>query len=190
MAISNRRKAVAALATMLAAGAVAVGSGATFTTQTHNTVSGVTAGNLKQTNSKADKAVLNLSNIKPGDSVTGSVTITNTGSLKQKLTLTEGAVVDGFTAGDLKLSVTDTAAPSVPVYTGTFGGLGVKQLKATNGTDEWAAGEAHTYAFVVTLVPTAGNENQDKAANADFTWDGTQTAGESTDQSATAPQTR
>ena len=81
MAISSRRKAVAALATMLAAGAVAVGSGATFTTQTHNTVSGVTAGNLKQTNSKADKAVLNLANIKPGDSVTGSVTITNTGSI-------------------------------------------------------------------------------------------------------------
>lgn len=185
---SNRRLALIPLATVLAAGAIVVGSGATFSTTTNNTISGVTAGNLKQTNSKADKALFNLSNVKPGDTITGSVTITNNGTLKQKITLTEGKVTDGFTTGDLKLTVTDMT-DSKPVYDGNFGEMGTIKLLGTDGSDEWAAAEAHTYRFVVTLVPTAGNENQDQHAEADFTWDGVQTAGTAYDQSTTVPAT-
>jgi spore coat-associated protein N len=180
------RKVLIPLATLAAATAVAVGSGATFTTHTHNTVSGVTAGNLKQTNSKADSALFNLSNIKPGDTVTGAVVITNSGTLQQKLTLSEGEILDGFTAGDLKLSVTDLT-DSRTVYDGNFSGLGTKALLADDGTSVWAAGEAHNYRFVVTLASSAGNENQDKHAEASFSWDGVQTSATAYDQSTTVP---
>lgn len=180
------RKILVPLATLAAATAVAVGSGATFTTQIHNTVSGVTAGNLKQTNSKADSALFNLSNIKPGDTVTGAVTITNSGSLAQKLTLSEGSIADGFTSGDLKLAVTDLRDNST-VYDGNFGGLGTQSLLAKDGSAVWTAGEAHSYSFVVTQVSSAGNENQNKHAEAAFTWDGVQTTGTAYDQSTTVP---
>lgn len=181
------RKILVPLATLTAAAAVAIGSGATFTTQTHNTISAVTAGSLQQTNSKADSALFNLSNMKPGDSVTGAVTITNSGSLAQKLTASELQVADSFTTGDLKLVVTDTS-DSRQVYSGNFGSMGTGvSLLAHDGSDTWAAGEAHSYSFVVTLASAAGNQDQGKAASASFTWDGVQTAGSSNNQTATVP---
>src|SRR5687768_9240195 len=48
----SRRKVLIPLATVLAAGTIAVGSGATFTSTTGNTASAVTSGTLKHTNSK------------------------------------------------------------------------------------------------------------------------------------------
>lgn len=181
------RKILVPLATLTAAAAVAVGSGATFTTQTHNTISSVASGSLVQTNSKADSALFNLSNMKPGDSVTGAVTITNSGTLAQKLTASELQVSDSFTAGDLKLVVTDTT-DSRTVYSGNFGSMGTAvSLLANDGSDTWAAGEAHNYSFVVTLVSAAGNQDQSKSASASFTWDGVQTAGTATNQTATVP---
>ena len=78
----NRRKVLVPLTTVLVAGAVAVGSGATFTSTTDNTISSVTSGTLTHTNSKDRAAIFNLpANLKPGDVVNGTVTITNTGSL-------------------------------------------------------------------------------------------------------------
>ena len=62
---TNRRKILIPLATLLAAGAVAVGSGATFTS-TSVSSSAVTAGNLVHTNSR-DGLSMNVANIKPGD---------------------------------------------------------------------------------------------------------------------------
>ncbi len=180
------RKILVPLATLTAAAAVAVGSGATFTTQTHNTISSVASGSLQQTNSKADSALFNLSNMKPGDSVTGAVTITNSGTLQQKLTASELQVADTFTAGDLKLVVTDTS-DSRSVYTGNFGSMGAVSLLAHDGGDTWAAGEAHSYSFVVTLISAAGIADQSKAASASFTWDGVQTAGTATDQTSVVP---
>ncbi|MFL6159114.1 MAG: TasA family protein, partial [Marmoricola sp.] len=68
---------------------MAVGSGATFTSTSGNTISAVTAGTLTQSNSKADQAIFNLSNMKPGDTVTGTLTLTNTGSLAAAFSLVE-----------------------------------------------------------------------------------------------------
>lgn len=51
----NTKKVLLPLATLLAAGAVAIGSGATFTSSTANTISSVTSGTLTHTNSKTQK---------------------------------------------------------------------------------------------------------------------------------------
>src|SRR4051794_36611993 len=72
--IHIRRKALIPLATALAAGAVAIGSGATFTSSSNGAAS-FTTGTLTQTNDHA--VVFNAANMKPGDSTTGTVAITN-----------------------------------------------------------------------------------------------------------------
>ena len=174
------RKILVPLATLLAAGAVAVGSGATFTSTTGNTISAVTAGTLEQTNSKAGQAIFNLGNMKPGDTVNGTLTLTNSGSLPASFTLTESDSVNGFSnkaapnaaVNNLSLTITNTTK-NTTVYSGNFGDL-VDGTPVALGTTPWAAGEANTYRFTVSLSQDAPNVDQGKTASAVYTWDAVQ----------------
>jgi spore coat-associated protein N len=156
------KKILLPLATLVAAGAIAVGSGATFTS--------VTAGSLTQSNSKADAAIFNLTNAKPGDVVNGSLTIKNTGSLPATFSLTETTSTNTFTGANLALTITNTTTNKV-VYTGTFGGL-VDGTK--NDLGVVAPGVANDYVFSVKLDPTTPNTDQGKTASAAFQWDSVQ----------------
>ena len=172
--MKNTRKLLVPLATLAAAAAVAVGSGATFTSTSGNTISAVTAGTLTQSNSKADQAIFTLSNMKPGDTVTGTLTLTNTGSLAAAFSLVEVSSANTFAGSDLTLDITDTTT-STSVYSGTFGGL-VDGAKTDLGT--WASGAAHSFKFVVKLDTNAGNGDQGKTANAVYRWDSVQLNGQ------------
>jgi spore coat-associated protein N len=180
---SSPKKTLGALAALTVAVAVAVGSGATFTSQSANPSNAFSAGILSQSNSKAGAAVLTASNMIPGGSATGSVTITNTGNVSGAFTLAESNVthVDGTNGGNLvgylDLTVTDTTVPAAPVvvYTGKL-----SALPATSaGTI--AASATRTYSFVVAMpqggVPgsltTGDNAFQGSTASADFTWTST-----------------
>ena len=166
------RKILVSLATVLAAGTIAVGSGATFTATTGNTISAVTSGTLLHTNSKDSKAIFNLSNIKPGDVVNGSLTLTNTGSLPASFSLTEVSSANGFTGSNLTLDIKDTTTDTT-VYSGTFGGL-VDGTKNTLG--DWAPAASHSFTFSVKLSADAPNADQGKTANAVYAWDSVQLA--------------
>ncbi|HYG92835.1 MAG TPA: TasA family protein [Nocardioides sp.] len=174
----NTKKILVPLATLAAAGAIAVGSGATFTSTTGNTISAVTAGSLSHSNSKADKAIFSLTNIKPGDTVNGTLTLTNTGSLPAKFSLTELSSVNEFAGANLSLTISDPAAGTT-VYDGTFGGL-VDGAKSELGT--WQPNEAHTYRFSVRLAQSTPDTDQGKTASASFKWDSVQLDGTTTDQ--------
>ncbi|AWB91172.1 TasA family protein [Aeromicrobium chenweiae] len=154
------------LATLVAAGAIAVGSGATFTSTSSNTISSVTSGKLEQTNSKDEAAIFNASDIKPGDAVTGSLTITNSGTLPADFSLTETDAVNGF--GDKLTMVVTKTGTTTPVYTGTFDKL------AKTGLGEVAPNAANEYTFTVSLDKTAGDTLQGQTASAAFTWDSVQ----------------
>jgi hypothetical protein len=170
----HRRKALIPLATVLVAGAVAVGSGATFTSTTNNTISSVTSGTLTHTNSKDAKAIFSLpNNLKPGDVVNGTVTLTNTGTLPAAFSLTEVSSSNAFTGSNLTLTITENGAPAgtAPFYTGTFGGL-QDGLKTTLGT--YTSLEARTYTFSVKLADTTTNVDQNKTATAVYQWDSVQ----------------
>jgi spore coat-associated protein N len=177
------RKVLVPLATLAAAGAVAVGSGATFTSTTDNTTSAVTAGRLTHTNSKANAAVFTIPNMKPGDVVNGKLTITNTGTLPATFTLREPSSTNAFgpaTAGAanyLHLTITDDAGTTV--YNGDFGGLGDTEVKSLGRIDP--AG-AHTYTFTVSLDAATPNSEQGKTAGATYQWVSTQLDGETTEQ--------
>ena len=173
---ANRRKVLVPLATLLAAGAVAVGSGATFTSQSGNTLSTVASGTLAQTNSKADKAIFDLQNIKPGDTLNGYLTVTNSGSLPAKFMLTENASTNTFTGSNLTLTITKGATQ---VYSGTFGGLEDGVAKDL-GTVQ--PGVATEYKFAVTLAANTPNSDQGKTAGASYTWDSVQLDATTTEQ--------
>jgi spore coat-associated protein N len=176
----NTRKFLIPLATLVAAGAVAVGSGATFSSTTGNTISAVTSGTLTHTNSKNGQAIFNLSNMKPGDTLNGTLTLTNTGSLPAAFSLTEVSSANGFSVdgSNLTLDIVDTTT-STTVYTGTFGGLtdGTKNALGT-----WAGGAAHSFRFTVKLNNDTPNADQGKTANAVYAWDSVQLAGETFNQ--------
>ena len=176
--MKTSRKILVPLATLVAAGAVAVGSGATFTSTSGNTISSVTAGTLTHSNSKADQAIFNLSNMKPGDTLNGSLTLTNTGSLPAKFALTEVSSANGFSGSNLTLDIVDVTAGTT-VYSGTFGGL-ADGTKNELGT--WPAGAAHNFKFVVKLSNDTPNGDQGKAATAVYSWSSVQLDGETFNQ--------
>ena len=172
------KKILLPLATLVAAGAIAVGSGATFTSTSANTISSVTSGTLTHSNSKANAAVFTLTNAKPGDVVNGSLTIKNTGSLPATFSLTETASTNTFTGSNLSLTITNTTTNKV-VYTGTFGGL-VDGTK--NDLGVVAPGVANDYVFSVKLDSATTGADQGKSATAAFQWDSVQADGSTTNQ--------
>jgi spore coat-associated protein N len=169
---TTRRKVLVPLATLLAAGAIAVGSGATFTSTSQNVGSSYTTGTLEQTNSNNNAAIFKLDDLKPGDTLTGTVTITNSGSLPATFELAESGVTNEF-ADHLTMTVTDDDGVDVSDDK-QFGTLGTVALGAT----AWDVDEAHTYTFAVTLDEDADNTFQNKTAGATYTWNATQLDGE------------
>ena len=169
----TRGRILVSVATVLTAGALAVGSGATFTAASQNPGNHYQAGTLAQTNSLAGGSIFDLSNVKPGDTVNGKVTITNSGTLAGNVKLSESGAVNGFSQpAKLRMTITDVTVPATPVVVKNnveFGTVGA-------GVDlgRWAAGETHTYVFSVTLDSTADNTNQGDAADATYSWDSTQ----------------
>ncbi|RYP82624.1 hypothetical protein EKO23_21295 [Nocardioides guangzhouensis] len=169
---NRRRKVLVPLATLLAATAVAIGSGATFTS-TSNSASAVTAGDLVHSNDRAD-LTMDVANIKPGDSVAGTVTIENTGTIDSTLTLQETADSSTFQAGALHLEVTQGATT---VYDGDFAAAddaGVMDLGALD------IGDSTTLKFTVSMPSNASDANQGATASASYQWVSTQVEPSST----------
>lgn len=161
---SRSKKVLAPLAVLLAAGALAVGSGATFTSATGSTIETVTAGSLTLTN---DGFTFDdgLNNLKPGESRDGSLTVRNTGSLPAAVTLTQSDVDNKFENGVLLMTITEGGSS---IHASEFDDLGTKALGVVDANSE------KTYDFTVTLAEGAGNANQGKTANATFNWDAIQ----------------
>ena len=173
----NRKKVLVPLATLVAAGAIAVGSGATFTSTTGNTASAVTTGTLSHSNSKANAAIFNLTNMKPGDTVNGGLVITNTGSLPATFSLTETTSTNGFSNDYLSLVI--KSASGTEIYSGPFGGLVDGAKKDLGVLQPTAAG---SYTFSVHLDDAAPNSQQGKTASASYQWDSVQLSGETFNQ--------
>src|SRR5262245_331158 len=173
---ANPRLALGALLTLLLAAAAVVGSGADFTASSANPANTFSAGTLSILNSKEGTAVLTASNLRPGNSSTGTVDIQNTGGLSGSFTLSRTAPVDSDStnplSAKLNLTVTDCgtfvgATPPVcgdgddvaKYSAGTIAQMGTTgHLVTALGT--YAASEKHRYQFTVQLDSSAGNVYQ------------------------------
>ncbi len=130
---------------------------------------------LTLSNDKEGAAILNLGGMRPGDSVTDTVTLGNTGTVPGDLSLSTSNLLDtpgaggGTLSGKLDLvirDVTNVGSP-VTVYSGKIGAL----TPVTLGT--LAAGASRVYEFRVSFPDAgAGAENafQGSAVSVQFDW--------------------
>ena len=127
------------------------------------------AGAVTMTNSKAPGAILTASGMKPGNSVQGTVTVTNTGD-PAAYGLASSHLLDSSTpalSGQLQLLVEDITGAPVQVYSGAFAAMPAKALGS------FASGEARTYRFTVTLPHSAGNPYQGASSSIQLDWTAT-----------------
>ena len=165
MFTTTSRKVLVPFATLVAAGAVAVGSGATFTSTTQSTVD-VTSGTLVHSNT-ADTATLAVTELKPGESQSGSLTIANTGSLDSTLELDATIVDNGFETGALLIKITQDGV--VVFAEADFSSLDTVDLGELNADKDGAGSEeadSTTLEVTVSMPDTAGNDNQGMNATA------------------------
>lgn len=178
------------LATLLAASAVAIGSGATWTSESEASVS-VTSGMLELT-SNHDGATLTLTNIKPGDSMTGTVEIENTGSVDGLLVLSSSNLSNTTFSDYLTITV-ESDAESAALYSGPFADFALDANEADFGADTDGAGtddtthDTVTYTVTVALDADATNDDQSQSASVDLKWVATQTDGGALDENWVAP---
>ena len=172
---NRSRKILIPLATMAVAATVVVGSGATWTSQSHSSITAA-SGNIKHTNNQHN-ATLEIKNLKPGDTSTGSLTILNDGSIDSKLAVsTSGTATDTFykSAGadgisgnaddvsDLQLEIKRNGTQ---FYKGNFQGFSTRDFGQSAPI---ASGASDTFTFVVTLASGANTASQSKAAGVSF----------------------
>ena len=177
----NPKRRLGALAALLAAGAVAVGSGANFNATSANPSTTFATGTLAIDNSKEGAAIFtSATDMRPGDPArTSTVDIQNAGTLSGNFTVTRGTPVDSDNANPLsgKLDVkvvdcgtfasgTPTCDGSDPVkYTGTLAAM-----SSAVSLGNWAGGEKHRYEFDVDVDSSATNAYQGDSSTVTFTW--------------------
>jgi spore coat-associated protein N len=178
------RRMLIALGGLVAASAVALGSGANFNASSANPRAFISTGTIVVTDSLAGQSILSVNPIKPGGSASGTVNIQNGGTAPAGLTLAKANLVDTpaspALSAKLTLVVQDLGDPActpscpnpVTVYSGTLGSMGTQTL----GT--FAAGATHQYTFRVTF-PDGGSNGADNAyggatTTVNYLWTATQ----------------
>jgi hypothetical protein len=130
---------------------------------------------LTLSNSREGAAVLSLGGVRPGDSLTDTVTLGNTGTIPGDITLSTSNLLDtpgsggGELSGELDLLIRDITSPGSPatVYDGKIAALTPVSLGAL------AAGDSRTYEFTVSFPdagPGAENAYQGSAMSVQFDW--------------------
>lgn len=177
--IKRPKRTLVALAAVSLAVAVAIGSGAAFTSQSTNPGNSFTSGILKQGNTKNGAAVATLSNMLPGEEKTGSITLSNDGNrtgtfqfAKAGETNTAGSDqeacsgTDGGSAtcaalgGALKVEVKDG---STVVYDGLVTAISIADFNL-------APAASRTLDFRFYLPSATGNTYQGGAYGVQYNW--------------------
>ena len=161
-----------------------------FTSEPSNPGNEVITGTLRMTNSAGNGvAIISESlnpgsgNLQPGDDVTSTVSITNSGTLPAAIALGVDAEAAAAAADDLatQLTLVITDLGDDGVAGGTDDSTVVNEsLRAaddnTYDLGEWDAGEAHTFEVTLQFADSAGNAYQGETATFALNWAGAQTS--------------
>lgn len=153
-----RRRALLTLVvlTLLAAAVHAVAfSGASFTAGSANPATVFVAGSLSHVNPADGTFVVDAAGMRPGQSATGTFTITGGGTLTGTYTLTPASLSDtpaspGLSTA-LRLTVEDVTGPATTLYDGTVAAF----TSASLGTV--APGVSRTYRLTLTFPAAAAD---------------------------------
>jgi len=165
------------LLSLAALGAVSIaaigGTFANFTATPTSISSNAFASGTLTMSRGGSGAIFNAAAMKIGQEATGSVTITNTGTLAGVYKLDGSSSGDAALVSKLHLTIyKDTDGSGSPIYDGAFG------LSSVALGTFAASGDSHTFFFHVSL-PTTGSDAGDNllqglAASESFTWSATQ----------------
>ena len=180
---ASPQKMVGILFALLLAAMMAVGSGANFNSTSANPGNVVTAGTLSHSNNKDEDTLLTVSKIKPGESKSGTVQLTNTGDIDGVFSVARTMVSDSTGdptpsnpfAAHLKLKIEDNVTGTV-----YYDDL-LSAMSGTVGAGTITPGNSRTYKFTVTFVDANaanpalpnGADNAFKGASveANFNWE-------------------
>ena len=177
-----------ALILLALAAAVAAGSLAIFTSSSANPDNTASSGILTQSNSKDDAAILTALRMVPGDTRTGTVTITNTGDVDGNFRVSDQDLTNFNSTGAatttpplfsdvLELTIQDETT-GTEIYKGPIADLGTRDIPGSSGT-AWEPSEAHDFTFTVRFVPTGSdatdNTYQGTKTTVQYNWDATST---------------
>lgn len=172
---AHPRRTLGALAVVLAAVGITVGSGANFTAHSANPANTFTAGSLSINNSKEAAAIFSAGNMKPGDVATGTVDIANSGTIPGTFKLSTSNVVDTnglLTQLDLKIEDCGLWTTGAPSCTGASQLYSGKANSFSNvGLNTFAAQAKHRYQFTVTMPTGISDAYQGKTGSVEFDWD-------------------
>jgi spore coat-associated protein N len=146
-----RRAAMSPIVCVLAAAGLVYAAGGPEEPAAPAPRTALAAGVLSQSNSKAGSAILQAAGMKPGSSVTGTVTIRNTGTLAGDYTLSRSNLTDsrgpngGALSSRLALRVEDVTRTPRTIYQGALATMAAQRL------GRFARGEGRTYRFTVTF---------------------------------------
>jgi spore coat-associated protein N len=127
------------------------------------------AAQVLQTNSKNGSAIVTAENMKPGDTVSDTVTIANPTGAPAAYVLSTSNLVDTPAAGGAKLSerlqIAIEDSKGATVYAGPIGAAGERQLGS------FAGGESRTYRFTVSFPKGSdGNALAGARMSVEFDW--------------------
>ncbi len=169
MLMRKPRRLIIALVLIVVAIAAALFTTATFTSSSANAGNIVATGDLQINNSK-DGAILNATGLVPGDSVQGTVTITNVGSSSGNFSVQPQNLVDTPANPALSQNLDFTfreQGKDTALFDGKLGNCGTIQL------GKWEPGESHTYVLKATFpngTPAHDNQYKNASTTVDFVW--------------------
>jgi hypothetical protein len=169
----SRKIALSAAAIGAVSIAAAGGTYANFTATPVTISNNAFAAGTLEMDRSGSGAVFSAANMAVGGEASGSVTISNTGSLAGEYVLTGSASGELAPSLDLVIYKDDDGGAGSKIYDGAL-----DDLESVDLGSFAADGGAHTFYFHVSL-PTTGsdagdNALQGKSASASFTWSATQ----------------
>jgi hypothetical protein len=133
------------LAALLAISAGTVASGATFTRMTGNPANVFSAGSFRLINSADGGYILTVAGLRPGQSVSGTLTLSCQGDLKGPVTFSNGGIADTPTSPPLSTALTlqieDITGSPQTMWSGTMSSFSSLDL------GQFSAGQSRTYRF-------------------------------------------
>jgi hypothetical protein len=139
-------------------------SNASFTQSSHSKGNSFTAGGASLSLSKTGP-IVDATDMQPGQSRTGDITVTNTGNAGPLSVSATGIATAPVLASVLRLKITPQGQPSNVLYDGTFAGASGIALGNLGG------GQAGAFTFEITLPLSIDPSLAGVQLNASFEWE-------------------
>jgi hypothetical protein len=114
--------------------------------------------------------IFTLAGAKPGSSTTGTVQLTNTGSLASTFQLSLTSATGGTMCTSLNAQVVDNEAIPATVYNAGLSIMPAQNLKQSAGSLSWATSDTATYTFTISLPNASANSDMGQTCTVVYTW--------------------